>query len=309
MTTLLNSTTATGSTATEGDVKTFLTNIRTFISDLLGTDSSNKGAALAAIAAPLNGTVVKSTGFTVTAADRGKVFACSGALTVNVTAAATLGDGFGFGVWSSGSGVVTIDPNMAETIDGKTTRVVRAGRMVMVYCDGTNFVTVGASELEEFASGAVDMPRITADALLEEADLPVLPVTAADTYTLSIGLSNVGGFYSTTAKSNVLGTSVTINKFSGSARFSISHRAYSPLSMGVTSYVDVYKNGSLIQSWSTASASDVVRSIDITFNAGDIVEFKHRNASNDGTAQSYFLFRSVKASNSWRSLSAIGASA
>lgn len=145
MTTLLASSTATNAAATEGNVKTFLDNLRTYIADLLGTDSDNKAAVAALLGSLLNGTTTKTTNYTVVAADRGKVIQCTGTLTINIAAAATLGDGFCFAIRNSGTGSVTVDPNLTETINGTTTVMVGAGDFVIVYCNGSNFSTVGGS--------------------------------------------------------------------------------------------------------------------------------------------------------------------
>lgn len=95
---------------------------------------------------PLNSKVDKSSAYTVVAADKGKVInATTGTWTLSLTAAATLGDGFVFGVLNSGAGVITVDPNASETIDGATTKAVAAGGFVMVYCDGGKFSSVGGA--------------------------------------------------------------------------------------------------------------------------------------------------------------------
>lgn len=145
MTTLLASTTATSSTATEGDVKALLTNLRDYIAGTLGTDTANKGAIHGLLGSMLNGQIVKTGAYTVVDADRGKVINCSGTWTLNITAAATLGDGFTFAVRNSGTGAITIDPTLGETINGMATLVVGAGDFVIVYCDGAGFSTVGGS--------------------------------------------------------------------------------------------------------------------------------------------------------------------
>lgn len=142
MTILQPSTNATNAAATEGNVKSFLGNLRAFVAELLGTDSDNKQAVQAALQTPMHGSLPKSSGYTVTAADRGKIVTASAALTLNVTAAATLGDGFVFGVWAKG-GAVTIDPSSAEQIDGGVTKVIGVGKCALVYCDGSAFATVG----------------------------------------------------------------------------------------------------------------------------------------------------------------------
>lgn len=144
MTILQNSTNATNAAATEGHVKSFLTNMRTFIADFLGSDSDNKQAAQAALQTPMHGSLPKSSGYTITAVDRGKVITASAALTLNVTTAAELGDGFVFGVWAKG-GAVIIDPSASEQINGLPIKAVNPGEFLIIYCDGYSFSTVGGS--------------------------------------------------------------------------------------------------------------------------------------------------------------------
>lgn len=144
MSLLPSSSSATSPTATEGDVKSFLSGLRLFISDFLGTDSANKSAALALLGSSLNGTLVKTTNYTIVSADRGKVIRCTGNITINVAPSADLGDGFVFAVWNTGTGIVTIDPNLSETIDGGVTKQILKDKFALVYCDGSRFATVGS---------------------------------------------------------------------------------------------------------------------------------------------------------------------
>lgn len=145
MTTLLAASTATNAAATEGAVKTFLTNLRDYIADTLGTDSTNKGAIAGLLGSLLHGKVDKSGAYTVVAADRGKVINATGTWTLSLTAAATLGDGFTFAIRNVGTGAITIDPNLSEQIAGATTYVIGGGEFVIVYCDGAAFSFVGGS--------------------------------------------------------------------------------------------------------------------------------------------------------------------
>lgn len=146
MTTLLASSTATNAAATEGDMKTFLANLRTFMADLLGTDSANRAAVQALLGSILHGKSDQAGAYTVLASDRGKVInATTGSWTMTLTAAATLGDGFTFAVRNSGTGAITVDPNLSETINGQATLVIGAGEFVIVYCDGVGFSTVGGA--------------------------------------------------------------------------------------------------------------------------------------------------------------------
>lgn len=145
MTVLIPSSSATSSTATEGDVKSFLTNIRTFIADLLGTDSTSHATVLQQIKSLFSSSLYKTSAYTVTEFDRGKSIQVtgSGGITFNLTAAATLGDGFVFAIANNSSGTVTIDPNLSETINGATNYVVQPTETIIVFCDGTKFILFG----------------------------------------------------------------------------------------------------------------------------------------------------------------------
>ena len=91
-------------------------------------------------------TAAKTAAYTVLAADRGKLIdAATGTWTLSLTAAATLGDNWFCYVRNSGTGIITIDPNAAEGIDGETTITLTAGQSCVLQCTGTAFKTVGRS--------------------------------------------------------------------------------------------------------------------------------------------------------------------
>lgn len=98
----------------------------------------------------------KGTNYTALAADRSKLLVGSADITLNLTAAATLGDGWYVDVRGEG-GAVTIDPNGVETINGASTLVVADGRSVRVHCNGTTFYTTadftGLSNVTYLTSG------------------------------------------------------------------------------------------------------------------------------------------------------------
>lgn len=81
----------------------------------------------------------------VTEADRGDVLFCTNSFTLSLAAAATLGDGFSFGVVNAGTGSIVLDPSGSETIDGAATKSIAAGQSCFVITDGTNWRTVGLS--------------------------------------------------------------------------------------------------------------------------------------------------------------------
>jgi hypothetical protein len=94
----------------------------------------------------------KTAAYTVVAGDLGTVINCTAnTFTVSLTAAATLGSGFNCWVWNTGTGVITIDPNAAETIDGVSTLVLRQGEGTQIVCNGTNWETGGKKTMRVYA--------------------------------------------------------------------------------------------------------------------------------------------------------------
>lgn len=134
----------TGGAVTEGDFKSAMTALRDFLSGLLGTDGAT-ATALAAIGAPLSGYAVKTSAYTAVASDKGKTFDCSGTWTFDLLAAATAGDGFTLAIRNGGTGVITVDPNLSETVDGGATLAISAGESLILYCNGTAWIAVGKS--------------------------------------------------------------------------------------------------------------------------------------------------------------------
>ena len=86
--------------------------------------------------------VAKAAGtYSAAKADHNQFWRCTGAVTINLTAAATLTDGWCLWVRANG-GAVTIDPNGAETIDGAATLVLADGQTALIVCTGTAFFSV-----------------------------------------------------------------------------------------------------------------------------------------------------------------------
>lgn len=81
----------------------------------------------------------KSSGYTPIATDNMTVLNCTAALTLSMTAAATLGNGY-LNVVHANGGDVTIDPNGAELVNGAATFVIPNGFMGMLLCNGSAFV-------------------------------------------------------------------------------------------------------------------------------------------------------------------------
>jgi hypothetical protein len=94
----------------------------------------------------------KTSAYTVVAGDLGTIINCtSGTFTVALDAAATLGSGFNCWIWNTGTGVITIDPNGAETIDGVSTLILRPGEGTQIVCNGTNWETGDKKTMRGYA--------------------------------------------------------------------------------------------------------------------------------------------------------------
>lgn len=86
-------------------------------------------------------TVAKSSTFTIGKADHGTVFLCTGTYTVNIAAVSGLGNGFWFAIINVGTGLITLDPNSSETIDGVTTLALAQGLGGLYAADGSTGFT------------------------------------------------------------------------------------------------------------------------------------------------------------------------
>lgn len=89
--------------------------------------------------------LAKTGAYTTVFADRSCLIDCTGTFSLGFDAAATLGNGWFAWVRNSGAGVITLDPNAAETIDGAATTVLQPGEVRMVQGDGGALRTVRLS--------------------------------------------------------------------------------------------------------------------------------------------------------------------
>ena len=133
----------TGASITEAQAKTWFSNLRGYLSGMFGDDGNITTAMdrLAAIFAA--GVSAKSSAYTVAASDRGVLLNCTGTWTLSLLAAATAGVGFAVAVKNSGTGVITIDGNASETIDGELTTDIRKSESCFLVCNGSKWWTVG----------------------------------------------------------------------------------------------------------------------------------------------------------------------
>lgn len=88
----------------------------------------------------------KSATYTLLAADIGSLILATSTWTLTLLAAATAANGFSFRLKNTGTGVITIDPNASETINGSATIAVLPGQEQLVICDGSNWTTLSNSK-------------------------------------------------------------------------------------------------------------------------------------------------------------------
>ena len=92
----------------------------------------------------------RSSNTILSASDSGKFLSCTSTFTQTFTAAATLGSSWYISIRNDGTGIITLDPNSSETIDGLTTMAVYPGESFLIFCDGSNFKTIGRRSHGEF---------------------------------------------------------------------------------------------------------------------------------------------------------------
>lgn len=134
----------TGASVTEGEYKTALHTLHDYLTGMLGT-AGTQAAALATLGALGGAVQTRTAAYTVTAADRGQVINCFGSWTLALTSAVALGAGFLVAVVNSGTGSITVDPEAAETVGGKSTLKIGAGSSAILVSDGTVWLVIGAA--------------------------------------------------------------------------------------------------------------------------------------------------------------------
>jgi len=149
--------------------------------------------------------------------------------------------------------------------------------------------------------GDASAPRLVGKAVKRFQEFSVLTVSAADTYSASIGSGGVTITPSTFSLSNVVSQQYTIEKYTGSLRFKASHQGgqYSIESgtISTTSTLQIYKNNTLIQTYTRAGLGYVNRTNDVSVVPGDVIEWRHK--TDDSNAPSTAFATGVFASNGY----------
>jgi len=144
--------------------------------------------------------------------------------------------------------------------------------------------------------GDAAAPRFVGKAVKRLQEMPVLTVSAANTYDAQIGSNPVFFLFDTGSTSYVVAQRYTIANYSGSLRFKASHTGV-PTGGGGPTYMALYKNNVLVQQYTSESETPVERTNDVTIAPGDVIEWRIRvNASGIFT---YFSNPSVSGSDAY----------
>ena len=100
--------------------------------------SVSVSSVLFGVPSPLLQRTITATG-TLSSSDKGKLINVNGTFTLGA-AAATLGAGWFCYLRNTGTGVITLDPNASETVDGVTSGPVRG--TILLICDGADFTAI-----------------------------------------------------------------------------------------------------------------------------------------------------------------------
>jgi len=123
--------------------------------------------------------------------DYGKTFLATSTFTQTLTAAATLGDGWFVFYRNDGSGVITLDPNSTETIDGGLVLTLNPGEGCRIACNGSAFKTQGLSW--NLAKRKTADESVTSSGTLQDDDHLTFPIGANEEWQIDFYLDATMG--------------------------------------------------------------------------------------------------------------------
>ena len=184
------------------------------------------GLGVKAIGASLNQThptTTVSSAFSITAADRARLYLTSTGITISLPTATSVGDDFFFIVRNTSGGTTTVTPNGAETIDAETGLSLSLGESCLICCTGGTWFTVGRGRSTVFLYNQLVKSVAggsTVTLTSTEAGYKLLKFTGALTTSINIIVPSVTTIWyaenATTGGHNITvktlaGTGVTLN--------------------------------------------------------------------------------------------------
>lgn len=107
--------------------------------DTIFTTDNIGGASSAAFGGTVN---ALSANTTITSVYANSINECTNSITLSLLPVSDAGEGFYFNVNNIGSGIVTIDPDAGELINGAATLNIPANSSALIYCNGTAWRTL-----------------------------------------------------------------------------------------------------------------------------------------------------------------------
>lgn len=217
----------------------------------------------------------KNANYTVIGTDKNRVLDCTGTFTLALTAVATLGTPFSFIVKNTSTGIITIDPNASETIDGAATLDVPGGFEVTLINTGSAWVTtrkpLGWAQIGAAVTVSTPVANIaftTVPTLYKDLKLVFTGASHNDGGTAAIGVawSNVGGAgYSSYVNAGTAAGAADL--LSGFFKFTGITDNDSELTRSATTSTSLTGDTLTINSCHHANGLDAVR---VAFTAGSI---------------------------------------
>ena len=151
----------TGGAVTEGQFKTALAALHSYLSTLLGS-AGTQAAGLAALGALGAGYSLKTSAYSITAADRGKVIAGDSTFALTLPDAGTVGAGWLVSVANVGAGVITVSG--PQDINGEASLDLGGYDSVLIISTGSEWLAVGGGRVryaqnQLTGSGTVTVPQ------------------------------------------------------------------------------------------------------------------------------------------------------
>lgn len=134
----------TDAAVTEGQFKTALTTLHSYLSTLLGS-AGTQSAALAALGALGAGYALKTSAYTILTTDRGKTIAGDSTFEIVLPNVATAGAGWAVVVANVGDGVITV--TASHDINGESTLDLGGYDSVIITSTGTEWLAVGGGRV------------------------------------------------------------------------------------------------------------------------------------------------------------------
>jgi hypothetical protein len=131
----------TGSTVTEAQFKTAITDLRTFLADQLGTDGEID-TALATLRTLCGGITFVTTATTLTDANRGDIVHTTGTTTVTLPLISATASGWSCVIRNAGSNTVTVARQGSDLIDGAASITIAPGDASVIYNNSANWNTL-----------------------------------------------------------------------------------------------------------------------------------------------------------------------